>query len=153
MNPENAAPKAPVTCLLLAASNYTDREDIGSRLRHSLGRVTDLLGIKLIGFGAEVEYGGLVSEMLLQIPRTIENADVIIADITGADPNVMYELGFAHALKKPVFPIARREEQKIPSDLQGYLYYPYEVSSFGPEKEFETTLTRWLRRTLGDRLR
>ncbi|MFO0835866.1 MAG: nucleoside 2-deoxyribosyltransferase [Phycisphaerales bacterium] len=36
-----------------------------------------------------------------QIIRCIRDADVVIADLTGSNPNVMYELGYAHALNKP----------------------------------------------------
>ncbi|MES2659689.1 MAG: toll/interleukin-1 receptor domain-containing protein [Verrucomicrobiota bacterium] len=47
------------------------------------------------------EIGGLGN--LHQIIRqAVEEADLIIADLTGAPPSVMYELGFAHCLAKPV---------------------------------------------------
>lgn len=36
-----------------------------------------------------------------QTIKAIKDADLLIADISGADPNVMYELGLAHALGKP----------------------------------------------------
>lgn len=35
-----------------------------------------------------------------QIIDSIRNADAIIADLTGNNPNVMYELGYAHALSR-----------------------------------------------------
>jgi len=41
----------------------------------------------------------------------ISKSDLIIADTTGANPNVLYELGFAEALDKPVIIINQREFQ------------------------------------------
>jgi Nucleoside 2-deoxyribosyltransferase len=103
--------------------------------------------VRWITFTSEVQYGGFSSEIATQIPRTIESADAVIADLTNADPNVMYELGFAHALKKPVLPIVQRDSSRIPSDLQGYLFYAYDNPV-----ELVITVERWLYRTFGDRV-
>lgn len=51
-----------------------------------------------------------------QIHDEINKADFVIADISDKNPNVMYELGFAQSLKKPVLPISRKGE-KIPFDI------------------------------------
>jgi nucleoside 2-deoxyribosyltransferase-like protein len=122
-------------------------------IRHLMQEPIDLYfrgdrEIEIVTLDPHGEYGGLVSEVALQIPRTLESADAVIADLTGTDPNVMYELGFAHALKKPVLPIVRKGNASIPGDLQGYLYYVYDL-----EDPFELTRTvaRWLERTLGER--
>ena len=45
--------------------------------------------------------------------KEIEKADLIIADVSNQNPNVMYELGIAQSLKKPTILIAQRGE-KIP---------------------------------------
>lgn len=37
----------------------------------------------------------------------IYEAELIIANITGGNPNVMYEVAFAHSLRKPVIHIIR----------------------------------------------
>lgn len=108
------------------------------------------MGIEAITLNQQVEYGGLVSDVALQIPRNIESADALIVDITGANPNIMYELGFAHALKKPVLPIVRKGDSDVPSDLQGYLFYVYDESA--PLGELHEIVGRWLRRTLGARM-
>ncbi len=60
------------------------------------------------------------------VQRTIERADFVIADLTGSNPNVMYEVGFAHALGKPVLPIVQRTAGRVPSDMAGYLYLVYD---------------------------
>jgi hypothetical protein len=41
------------------------------------------------------------TEILVDIWQSINGADFVIADITGRNPNVLYELGIAHALAKP----------------------------------------------------
>ncbi len=49
-------------------------------------------------------------DILVQIHKDISEADVIIADISGNNPNVYYEVGFAQALGKPVILVAEAAE-------------------------------------------
>lgn len=46
----------------------------------------------------------------------INKADLIIADISDLNPNVMYELGVAQSLGKPIIPISRKGET-VPFDI------------------------------------
>ncbi len=55
--------------------------------------------------GLHVERGDhkiLTIPLLEKIKRQIQEADVIVGDITGRNPNVFYELGIADTLSKPV---------------------------------------------------
>lgn len=58
------------------------------------------------------------------ITSSIFNACVIIADISGRNPNVLYELGLAHAAKKPVV-ILVQDDQDVPFDLRHIRYLKY----------------------------
>ena len=63
------------------------------------------------------------------ISNMIENADIIIADLTDNNPNVFYEVGYAHALKKALIPIVEKSQVNIPSELQGTLYFAYDCDN------------------------
>lgn len=52
-----------------------------------------------------------------QIWTGVERAKVLIAELTDRNPNVFYELGIAHALKKPVVLVAAQIDD-VPSDLR-----------------------------------
>ena len=52
-----------------------------------------------------------------QIWTGITTAKVLVADLTGRNPNVFYELGLAHALEKPVVLICANEVD-VPFDLK-----------------------------------
>jgi hypothetical protein len=56
------------------------------------------------------------TDILEDIWQSINAADFVIADITGRNPNVLYELGIAHTLAKPVL-ILSQEAADIPIDL------------------------------------
>ena len=56
------------------------------------------------------------TDILEDIWQGIHAADFVIADITGRNPNVLYELGIAHTLAKPVL-ILSRLASDIPIDL------------------------------------
>jgi tetratricopeptide (TPR) repeat protein len=58
------------------------------------------------------------------ITNSIFNARMIIADVSGRNPNVLYELGLAHAAKKPVV-ILVQDEQDVPFDLKHIRYLKY----------------------------
>lgn len=56
------------------------------------------------------------TDILEDIWQSLNAADFVIADITGRNANVLYELGIAHALAKPVL-ILSRDAEDIPIDL------------------------------------
>ena len=68
------------------------------------------------------------SESILErIYRQIENSDFIIAEMTGKNPNVFYEVGYAHALKKMCILITPDSSQ-IPFDLKHHPHVIYDGS-------------------------
>ncbi len=61
-----------------------------------------------------------------QIWRGINNAKVLVAELTSRNANVLYELGVAHTLKKPVVLVSSNEED-VPFDLQHIRVIYYDV--------------------------
>lgn len=58
--------------------------------------------------------------ILSDIFPPIYQADIILADLTGLNPNVMYELGVAHTFGKKTIIITQDELEKLPFDLKQY---------------------------------
>ena len=58
-----------------------------------------------------------IEGILERIFNQINKADVIVADMTGRNPNVFYEVGYAHALGKKVFLLTQNADD-IPFDLK-----------------------------------
>lgn len=58
--------------------------------------------------------------ILTDIIKPIYEADVIIADLTGLNPNVMYELGLAHTFNKKTITITQDDLSTLPFDLKQY---------------------------------
>lgn len=75
------------------------------------------------------------------IHRSIMNAAICIADVTGRNPNVSYELGMAHALGKPVL-IITQDVKDIPFDYQHLRAITYDPRSFGWETPFIDIIAR-----------
>ncbi len=70
------------------------------------------------------------NSVMKDIWNGINNADIIIAELTGRNPNVLYELGIAHTLGKEVIMISQ-EEEDIPFDLRYLRYYLYKYTPRG----------------------
>jgi len=62
--------------------------------------------------------------ILDRIYNQIAKADLIIADMTGRNPNVFYEVGYAHALGKPTVLITKQADD-IPFDLKHFPHIVY----------------------------
>jgi hypothetical protein len=69
----------------------------------------------------EIQYVGGILEQVFQC---IEKARFIIADMTGRNPNVFYEVGYCHAIKKDVI-LCTQSAEDIPFDLRGYNHIVY----------------------------
>lgn len=62
-----------------------------------------------------------------QIWRGITSANILVAELTGRNANVYYELGLAHALQKPVV-LVSSNEQDVPFDLNHIRVIYYDVT-------------------------
>ena len=62
----------------------------------------------------------------------INSASVIVADVTGRNPNVMYEIGMAHTIGKPVVIITQNIDD-VPFDLRPIRCIIYEYTPEGCE--------------------
>jgi hypothetical protein len=70
------------------------------------------------------EFQGNVTE---EIYRMIRKSVAVIVDLSESKPNVLYEAGYAHALKKPCIHICSTPVEKLPFDVAQWkttLYQP-----------------------------
>jgi nucleoside 2-deoxyribosyltransferase len=81
--------------------------------------------------------------IITDIAQEIMEARVIIADITPANPNVYYEVGYAHAIGKPVILIAETPTSQLPFDVSGFRVLRYE-NTIGGKAKIETGLRKHL---------
>lgn len=89
----------------------------------------------------------LTKPILEKIADFIRQADVIVADCSGRNPNVFYELGIAHALQKPVLLITSDEIDQAPADIRAFEFISY--AKLSPDA-FITKLTEALQNVLGN---
>lgn len=62
-----------------------------------------------------------------QVWRGINAAKVLVAELTSRNPNVFYELGLAHSLRKPVVLVSSNEAD-VPFDLHHIRVIYYDVT-------------------------
>lgn len=55
----------------------------------------------------------------------IERSEVFIADVTGANPNVMLELGIAIQLNKSILLVTSTRPEELPFDIKGFRVKKY----------------------------
>jgi hypothetical protein len=67
------------------------------------------------------------------IENSIRASDLIVADLTGKNPNVFYEVGISHTLKKPVLLLAQAIDD-VPFDLRHRRVLLYEYTPHGCKK-------------------
>jgi hypothetical protein len=110
----NTAPKPFVFVLMPFNSDFKDVYELGIKPA-------------CIDAGAHPER---VDEQIFQgsivtrIYNNIAKADIIVADMSGRNPNVFYEVGYAHALNKLVI-LLTKNVNDIPFDLQDYPHIIY----------------------------
>ncbi len=74
----------------------------------------------------------LTVPLLQKIADYIRQADVVLADCSGRNPNVFYELGLAHALEKPVVLITSDPVEQAPADIRAFEFISY--AALEPDK-------------------
>lgn len=79
--------------------------------------------------------------------NAIHGSRIVIADCTGRNPNVFYEIGLAHAIGNPVILITQTIDD-VPFDIRHLRYILYDYTPRGM-RIFEKRLTDTLRAELG----
>src|SRR5665811_779695 len=104
---KSTAPKPFIFVLMPFDEKYNDAYKFGIK-----GAAED------VGAYAERVDEQIFTEGILdRIFNQISKADVIVADMTGRNPNVFYEVGYAHALGKIVL-LLTQNTNDIPFDLK-----------------------------------
>lgn len=80
----------------------------------------------LTAFRADTDIFG-TGKIIEQIYAGLKRAKVLVAELTGRNPNVLYELGLAHALHKPVVLISSNEDD-VPFDVRHVRVIYYDVN-------------------------
>lgn len=87
--------------------------------------------------------------ILSDIVKQIYLAKFIIAEITPSNQNVFFEVGYAHAIRKPIIFIAEKTKE-LPFDVSGFRVLFYENSIRGKKrvekglaKHVDAILTEW----------
>lgn len=79
--------------------------------------------------------------LIYHIIELIKKADFLIADLTGDNPNVFYELGLAHLFGKKVILISS-SHQTLPTDLQNWQFIHYRTAALSAfEKNLKNRIT------------
>jgi len=115
-------------------------EPFNSFFRHVIQPVAKKLGLEAFR-GSDVYKPGIILDDIL---RNILESEVVIAEITPGNPNVFYELGYAHAIGKQTILLADRASAELPFDIRGYRVIFYENTIKG-KPEVENSLGEHLR--------
>lgn len=86
----------------------------------------------------------LTGNALDTLRHAIDNCDGALADITGNNPNVMYEIGLAHAQSKPVVIICNCSDgnfsESLPFDLRGHHVIRYDKELDALKRAIQSSL-------------
>jgi hypothetical protein len=93
--------------------------------------------LELIARRADEIYG--TNAIITDIYTAIADANICIADVTGRNPNVSYELGMAHSLAKPVV-IITQDIKDVPFDYRHWRIIEYDPRAVGWERKLAVAL-------------
>jgi hypothetical protein len=89
------------------------------------------------------------SPIMGDIWRFVQESTVLLADLTGRNPNVFYELGLAHAIGKPVVLIAETMDD-VPFDLRGLRVLTFDRNDPDWGAALRERISKALKETLAD---
>lgn len=71
----------------------------------------------------------------------LKNSELVIADITGHNPNAFYEMGYRASTGKPMIHLKEKDE-KIPFDIAGIRAFDYDLSDLDSVAEVKNRLIK-----------
>ncbi|EHX2159153.1 hypothetical protein [Escherichia coli] len=102
------------------------------------------LGFEVTRADESFNNGSIIHEILTELI----DSTIVIADITPNNPNVYYEVGYAHAIKKDVILLCNETRERLPFDLADFRTIFYKDSIAGHAKVTEK-LTKHIENMIG----
>ncbi len=134
--PEPASSKRMIFAAMPFAGEYDDTYFIA--MSHAAEQVgADCKRVDLKEFSGDI---------VTEIKRLIHSSVAVIVDLSEAKPNVLYEAGYAHALKKPTVHICSTPLSDLPFDVRNWNTIAYNRGQTALLKE---PLTRRLKAVMG----
>jgi hypothetical protein len=113
----------PVTTPASYADELRDPDHFGHILDHLFMPALELAGYEVIPpkmLGAALIHAEII--------RHLEQADLVLADLSSHNPNVFFELGLRTSLDRPVVLVKDKRTSKIPFDLGTVNVFDYDES-------------------------
>jgi hypothetical protein len=106
--------------------------------RDWLSDVREVVDSAAVGFACTLSVDlAAPGNIMNRVWQDIRRSDVVLADLTGMNPNVFYELGLAHALGKDTILIKQIDADAVPFDVRSHKYCEYDLTDLA-------TLETWL---------
>lgn len=120
---EHGAQGKPVCFVIsqIGAENSPERDRADKVLRHVIEK--PLSSQYKVERADEIGKPGLIT---VQVIQRLASAELVVADLTGGNPNVYYELALRHYFAKPVVHIIERG-QKAPFDVSPMRYVEFDL--------------------------
>ncbi|MBE7058082.1 MAG: nucleoside 2-deoxyribosyltransferase [Ruminococcaceae bacterium] len=97
---------------------------------------------EMCGFEAErIDKRNDANSITQSIIEALDNADLVIADITGHNPNVFYEMGYRARTKKPMIHL-RRKGENLPFDITAIRTFEYDLTDLDSVEEIKDRLKK-----------
>lgn len=97
---------------------------------------------ELCGFEAErIDKRNDANSITQSIIEALDNADLVIADITGHNPNVFYEMGYRARTKKPMIHL-RKKGENLPFDITAIRTFEYDLTDLDSVEEIKDRLKK-----------
>ena len=105
--------------------------DLDKTYRIIIRKAVEEAGLECIR-ADDIKHSGLIDVPMYEL---LLEADVVIADLSTANPNAIYELGVRHALRPHTTIIMAESQFKFPFDLSHIVIRPYEHLGKGIDAE------------------
>jgi len=129
------APQRIIFAAMPFAKGYDDTFEVGIQ-----GACLEL-GYKAV----RVDHQQFVGDIVSEIKALIRRSAAVVGDLSESRPNVLYEIGFAHASKRKVLQICSTTMENIPFDVRNNRTIRYEK---GQTTRLKSSLIRELRAIL-----
>ena len=105
--------------------------DLDKTYRIIIKKAVEEAGLECIR-ADDIKHSGLIDVPMYEL---LLEADIVIADLSTANPNAIYELGVRHALRPHTTIIMAESQFKFPFDLSHIVIRPYEHLGTGIDAE------------------